>query len=41
MIARLFIAFPITLIGFGIAVTIWWIFDGAYRLIRWLHEDSA
>lgn len=34
MIARLIIALPVTVIGFGIGVTVWWLADGCWRLIR-------
>lgn len=34
MIARLFIALPLTFIGLGIGVTVLWLADGFWRLIR-------
>ena len=41
MIARMFFAFPIVLIAFGVGITIWWIADRFWRFVRWAQKDSS
>lgn len=39
--ARLFIAFLLVIVGLGWALTIWWLANGFWRLIRWMQRSSS
>ncbi len=38
--SRLFVALPITVIGVGIGLTIWWIADHTWRLIQTIRKAT-